>query len=140
MHIEILNTSTNPLPAYARPGDAGMDLRAADYACIEPGHRCAIRTGVSIAIPEGYVGLIWPRSGLAANHGIDTLAGVIDSSYRGEVGVVLVNHGSLPFEIEPGDRIAQLLIQPVVRAELVPVERLGSTERGAGGFGSTGAA
>ncbi len=95
-------------------------------------------TGVHLAIPPGRVGLVWPRSGLAVRHGIDTLAGVIDCDYRGEVRVVLVNHGHEVFRIAAGDRIAQLLVQPVERADFVPVDALADTERGAGGFGSTG--
>jgi len=93
---------------------------------------------VKLAIPPGYVGLVWPRSGLAVRHGIDTLAGVIDSDYRGEVRVVLINHGEAPFRIAPGDRIAQLLIQRVERATFGAAAALDDTERGDGGFGSTG--
>jgi dUTP pyrophosphatase len=91
-----------------------------------------------VEIPRGHVGLVWPRSGLAVRHGIDTLAGVIDSDYRGELKVVLVNHGPSAFSIAPGDRIAQLLIQRVERAGFEPTSGLGATERGEGGFGSTG--
>jgi dUTP pyrophosphatase len=98
-----------------------------------------VPTGLFLEIPPGHVGLVWPRSGLAVRHGIDTLAGVIDSDYRGEVKVVLVNHGAEPFRIAPGDRIAQLLVQRVERAEFRRAAALGATDRGAGGFGSTGA-
>ena len=95
-------------------------------------------TGIVLALPPGHVGLVWPRSGLALRHGIDTLAGVIDSDYRGEVRVVLVNHGGEPFAIARGDRIAQLLVQKVERVEFVARDTLDATTRGAGGFGSTG--
>lgn len=140
MRIEVVNTSYNPLPCYAREGDAGMDLRAWQAASIPPLERHPVRTGLRVAIPDGHVGLVWPRSGLAVKHGIDVMAGVIDSGFRGEICVVLVNHNADTFVINPGDRIAQLLIQPVAKAELVPVESLDDTERGTGGFGSTGAA
>jgi dUTP pyrophosphatase len=126
------------LPEYASPGAAGADLRASEALEIPPGGRAAVPTGLRLAIPPGFVGLVWPRSGLAVRHGIDTLAGVIDSDYRGEVRVVLVNHGTEPFRIDAGDRIAQLLVQPVVRAAFAPTERLADTERGTEGFGSTG--
>lgn len=138
MKINVVNTGGHPLPAYAKPGDAGMDLRSAERTLLRPGSRARISTGVRVAIPDGYVGLIWPRSGLANDYGIDVLGGVIDASYRGEIGVVLVNHGGMTLFIDPGDRIAQLLIQPVVRAELVQVESLDATERGDGGFGHSG--
>jgi dUTP pyrophosphatase len=97
-----------------------------------------VPTGLQVAIPEGHVGLVWPRSGLAVRHGIDTLAGVIDSDYRGELRVVLVNHGDEPFRVAPGERIAQLLVQRVERAVFTRAERLDETARGTGGFGSTG--
>jgi len=105
---------------------------------IPPGARAAVPTGVRLQIPPGHVGLVWPRSGLAVRHGIDTLAGVIDSDYRGEVRVVLVNHGEAPFRVAPGDRVAQLLIQRVERAAFVAVPTIDETHRGRGGFGSTG--
>lgn len=140
MQIYATNASPNNLPARASVGAAGMDLRASESRYIEPGKRCIVPTGLSVAIPQGNVGLIWPRSGLAVKHGIDVLAGVIDADYRGEIGVVLVSHGDEPFVVNPGDRIAQLLIQPVVPAVLIQVDSLDETERGAGGFGSTGAA
>jgi dUTP pyrophosphatase len=97
-----------------------------------------VPTGIQISIPAGHVGLVWPRSGLALRSGLDTLAGVVDSDYRGEVGVVLINHGREPVTIRRGERIAQLLIQPIVAAEFVRADRLEPTDRGAGGFGSTG--
>jgi dUTP pyrophosphatase len=105
---------------------------------IAPGDRAAVPTGLRLEIPDGHVGLIWPRSGLAARHGIDTLAGVVDSDYRGEVRVVLINHGREPFTITRGDRIAQLLVQRVERALFVTTEKISDTTRGSGGFGSTG--
>jgi dUTP pyrophosphatase len=126
------------LPEYASPEAAGADLRASEALEIPPGGRAAVSTGLRLAIPSGFVGLVWPRSGLAVRHGIDTLAGVIDSDYRGEVRVVLQNHGREPFRIAPGDRIAQLLVQPVVRAAFAHGQGLADTKRGEGGFGSTG--
>jgi dUTP pyrophosphatase len=126
------------LPEYASEGAAGADLRAAEDVVIAPGERAAVATGLRLEIPAGHAGLVWPRSGLAVRHGIDTLAGVIDSDYRGEVKVVLVNHGREPFAIRAGDRIAQLLVQRVERARFVAAD-VGATARGEGGFGSTGA-
>ncbi len=126
------------LPQYASAGAAGADLRASEAVEIAPGARAAVPTGVRLQIPPGHVGLLWPRSGLAVRHGIDTLAGVIDSDYRGEVRVVLVNHGEEPFRIAPGDRVAQLLVQRVERAAFAAVASIDATDRGAGGFGSTG--
>ena len=127
-----------PLPEYTSAGAAGADLRASEAVVLPPGGRAAVGTGLVLEIPAGHVGLVWPRSGLAVRHGIDTLAGVIDSDYRGEVRVVLVNHGQEPFEIRPGDRVAQLLVQRVERATFQRVDALAGTARGAGGFGSTG--
>ena len=126
------------LPEYGSPAAAGADLRASEAALLEPHGRCAVRTGLRLQLPPGHVGLVWPRSGLAARHGIDTLAGVIDSDYRGEVMVVLVNHGDEPFAIAVGDRIAQLLVQRVERVRFERAETLESSHRGEGGFGSTG--
>jgi dUTP pyrophosphatase len=126
------------LPEYASAGAAGADLRASEAVEIAPGGRAAVPTGVRLQIPTGHVCLVWPRSGLAVRHGIDTLGGVIDSDYRGEVRVVLVNHGEEPFRIAPGDRVAQLLVQRVERAAFTAVAGIDDTDRGAGGFGSTG--
>lgn len=126
------------LPEYATIGSAGADLRASGAVEIPPGDRAAVPTGLRVQIPPGHVGLVWPRSGLAVRHGIDTLAGVIDSDYRGEVRVVLVNHGPDRFSIARGERIAQLLVQRVERAVFAGVPDLEDTERGGGGFGSTG--
>lgn len=131
-----------PLPAYARPGDAGLDLRAAEDAGLAPaGGRALVATGLAIAIPEGYAGFVQPRSGLARNHGVTCLntPGLIDSGYRGELKVLLVNTDpDEPFVVRRGERIAQLVIQPVVAASLAEVDELPPTERGSGGFGSTG--
>jgi dUTP pyrophosphatase len=126
------------LPEYSSTGAAGADLRASEAIAIAPGARAAVPTAVRLQIPPGHVGLVWPRSGLAVRHGIDTLAGVIDSDYRGEVRVVLVNHGDAPFRIEKGDRVAQLLVQRVERAAFTAASAIEETDRGGGGFGSTG--
>ena len=126
------------LPEYSSAGAAGADLRAREAVVLAPGGRAAVATGLNVEIPAGHVGLVWPRSGLAVRHGIDTLAGVIDSDYRGEVRVVLVNHGDAEFRIEPGDRIGQLLVQKVERASFSRAGALAATSRGEGGFGSTG--
>ncbi len=131
-----------PLPAYATDGAAGMDVVAAIAAplVIMPGDRAAVPTGIAMAIPKGYEVQVRPRSGLALKHGL-TVAnapGTIDADYRGEVKVLLVNHGSEPFAIARGDRIAQLVVAPVTRARFETREQLDDTQRGAGGFGSTG--
>ena len=138
MPVEVKVDGTGVLPEYASEGAAGADLRAREGVRLPPGARAAVATGVHLEIPAGHVGLVWPRSGLAVRSGIDTLAGVIDSDYRGEVRVVLVNHGDAEFRIEPGDRIGQLLIQPVARATFSRAPALAATSRGDGGFGSTG--
>ncbi len=126
------------LPDYGSAAAAGADLCASEALVLEPGARAAVPTALRVAIPPGHVGLVWPRSGLAVRHGIDTLAGVIDSDYRGEVRVVLVNHGHEPFRIVAGDRVAQLLVQRVERALFTEAPSLDDTARGEGGFGSTG--
>ena len=130
------------LPAYATPGAAGMDLRAAidDETVIPPGGRELVTTGIHIAVPHGYEAQVRPRSGLAVRHGIAVLnsPGTIDSDYRGTVAVILANLGDEDFVLKRGDRIAQLVIAPVARAELVQADRLEESERGAGGFGHTG--
>ena len=136
--VPVLLDAGGALPAYASAGAAGADLRASEALEIAAGSRAAVATGVRLEIPPGHVGLVWPRSGLAVRHGIDTLAGVIDSDYRGELKVVLVNHGDEPFRIAPGDRVAQLLIQRVERVRFTGVEQVADTARGSGGFGSTG--
>lgn len=128
------------LPAYAREGDAGLDLVAAAPATLPPAGRQLVPTGLRVAIPAGYAGLVLPRSGLALRAGVTVLnaPGLIDSGYRGEIGVLLVNHGAEPVTIGRGERIAQLVIQPVAEARLVEVRVLGASRRGTGGFGSTG--
>lgn len=128
------------LPKAANPGDAGLDLRANEDWTLLPGERRVIGTGLRVAIPEGYAGLILPRSGLASKHGL-TVAnspGLIDSGYRGEVGIALINHGPSSMNVMKGDRIAQLLVVPFAEVEPMEVEALDESERGEGGFGSTG--
>ena len=129
-------------PSYMTPGSSGLDLRASieEPMTLEPFERKLISTGLKLAIPQGYEGQVRPRSGLALKHGITTLnsPGTIDSDYRGEVKVLLVNLGSAPVVINSGDRIAQLVIAPVVQAELEEVDELDDTSRGDGGFGHTG--
>jgi dUTP pyrophosphatase len=130
-----------PLPAYAHPGDAGADLVAAEEAEIAPGARVKVRTGVAIALPDGFVGLVHPRSGLAARLGVTVLnaPGTVDAGYRGEIQVNLINHDrENTVKISRGDRIAQLVIQRVERAAFHAVDALDDTARGAGGHGSTG--
>lgn len=130
-----------PLPNYAHLSDAGADIVSAEACVIAPGERRAIATGLSLSIPVGYVGLIHPRSGLALKHGISMVntPGTIDAGYRGEIKVILINHDrDTSFEVKRGDRIAQLVIQKVERAKFVKVESLEESERGIGGFGSTG--
>ena len=127
------------IPAQAKRSDAGYDLCAVEGGGLYPGERMAFRTGLAVAIPEGYVGYIKPRSGLASRHGIDVLAGVIDAGYRGEILVLLVNTDmNHTFSVDPGDRIAQLVIQPVAQVEFREVIELPESERAFGGFGSTG--
>ena len=130
--------SGESIPQYAHAGDAGADITASEKISIPPRERTLVSTGVRLEIPEGYVGLIWPRSGLAVKKGIDCGAGVIDSHYRGEVKVLLFNHSNNEFQIEPGDRIAQILIQKVERVEFHLVDQLNETARSDAGFGSTG--
>lgn len=119
-------------------GDVGLDLHAAENIVLKPGERFAVSTGLKMEIPEGYAGLIWDRSGLAANHGISTLAGVIDSGYRGEIKVALINLGDENFEIKEGMRIAQMLFQKAEKADIEVVAGLEESKRGDQGFGSTG--
>ena len=132
------------LPAYQSAHAAGLDLLAAvpeDFPLtLAPGRHALVPTGLSIALPSGYEAQVRPRSGLAAKHGVTVLnaPGTVDADYRGEIGVLLINHGDAPFAIRRGERIAQMVIASVTRAELVPAASLASTERGSGGFGSTG--
>ena len=128
------------LPAYAHPGDAGLDLCACEAATLLPGERRLVRTGLVMELPPGTEAQLRPRSGLALKHGITLLntPGTIDEGYRGELGVILVNLGQEPFEVVPGMRIAQMVIAPVLRVAVEESETLGATCRGEGGFGSTG--
>lgn len=129
------------LPTYAHPGDAGCDLRAVEGCELAPGERAAVKTGIAVAIPEGWAGLVLPRSGLARRHGIGLVnsPGLVDSGYRGELQVLLVNHDPTEaFTVEPGDRIAQLMLVPHAAAEVVEAGELDDTARGDGGFGSSG--
>ncbi|MFC0455375.1 dUTP diphosphatase [Arthrobacter liuii] len=128
-------------PSYAHPGDAGADLRAREDVVLLPGERKLVPTGVAIALPEGFVALIHPRSGLATKHGLTIVnaPGTVDAGYRGEISVTLLNtDSSRPIELRRGDRIAQMVIQRVEYAQFVPVSELSGSVRGTGGFGSTG--
>ena len=130
-----------PLPAYAHPGDAGADLCAATEVVLPPGGRATVGTGIAVAVPDGYAAFVHPRSGLASRHGITLVnaPGTVDAGYRGEVKVVLLNTDlAEPFTVRRGDRIAQLVVQPVARARFLDSDELPPTPRGEGGFGSTG--
>ena len=130
-----------PLPGYAHPGDAGADLHTAVDVVLAPGERALVPTGIALALPEGYVGLVHPRSGLAARHGVSIVntPGTVDAGYRGEVKVLLVNLDPRePVELRRGERIAQLVVQRVERAAFVEVDALPDSARGTGGYGSTG--
>ncbi|MET8041683.1 dUTP diphosphatase [Micromonospora sp. NPDC005215] len=138
--VQLLDSEL-PLPTYAHPGDAGADLVAAADVELPPGGRALVPTGVAIALPEGYVGLVHPRSGLAARLGVTVLnaPGTVDAGYRGEILVNLINHDrDVPAKISRGDRIAQLVVQQVARARFEPVVELSASRRGTGGHGSTG--
>lgn len=142
MVIKIINRSSNPLPEYATPASAGIDLRAnlEKPVVLNPLQRCLISTGLFIELPVGYEAQIRPRSGLALKHGITVLntPGTIDADYRGEIGVILINLSNEPFVINHGERICQMIIARHEQAEWSLVEQLDTTERGAGGFGHTG--
>lgn len=129
-----------PIPTHAHPGDGGVDLYAASDQTLAPGERCLVPTGIAVAIPGGFAGLVTPRSGLAVRSGLGIVnaPGLVDSGYRGEIQVILVNHGSESVDIRRGDRIAQLVVVPVEPQELVEVEELPPSRRGDDGFGSTG--
>ncbi len=129
---------TAVIPDYANEHDAGMDLYAAEGIVIKPGEHCVIPSGIAMSIPEGYVGLIWDKSGLAVKHKLVTVAGVIDSGYRGEIQVALMNTGTEPYVVEAGKKIAQLLVQPVLLPTITEVDELPTSQRGTNGFGSTG--
>ncbi len=137
LHIKKLS-ATATLPKYAHPHDAGLDLYSSETIIVNPGERKLIPTGIAIAIPPGFVGLIWDKSGIATNLGLKTMAGVIDSGYRGEIKILIHNLSSQPYTVQVGTKIAQMLIQPVVQNEIVEVQDLDDTSRGEGGFGSTG--
>lgn len=128
------------LPAYAHPSDAGMDVRSVDELTIAPGRRALVHTGLVMMLPPGYEAQVRPRSGLALKSGVTVLntPGTIDSGYRGEVGVILANFGEADFQVKTGDKIAQIVVAPVTQAEIVETEDVDETDRGAGGFGSTG--
>ena len=138
--VDVLITADR-LPAYAHPGDAGADLHSSERVVLEPGARATVGTGVAIALPDGYVAFVVPRSGLAAKHGITVVnaPGTVDAGYRGEIKVILLNTDpEQAHDIAVGDRIAQLIVMPVPRARFIPVEALPDSARGEGGFGSTG--
>jgi dUTP pyrophosphatase len=126
------------VPSYSHPGDAGADLKASKFSIVPARGKALVSTGLCLELPEGHVGLIWPRSGLAIKHSIDCGAGVIDSTYRGEIKVLLFNHSDESFTIEPGNRIAQLLVQKVESVNFISVDNLEKTQRNERGFGSTG--
>ena len=141
MTVKVLRTDPEAqLPAYAHPGDAGMDVRSIENVTLSPGARALVRTGLVLELPPDAEAQVRPRSGLALKHGITVLntPGTIDAGYRGEVGVILVNLGAEPFVVEKGMKIAQLVVAPVAQAEIVEVSAVDATDRGAGGFGSTG--
>ncbi len=130
-----------PLPSYGHPGDAGLDLFSSGDHVLEPGARALVPTGIAIALPDGYAAFVHPRSGLALKHGVGVVngPGTVDAGYRGEISVILINHDpDSAFRITRGDRIAQLVVQQVTRANLVEVTALPGSHRGSGGFGSTG--
>ncbi|MEJ3405969.1 dUTP diphosphatase [Rathayibacter sp. YIM 133350] len=140
--VDVLITAST-VPTYAHPGDAGADLHAAEAVVLAPGERATVGTGVAIALPDGYAAFVVPRSGLASKHGITIVnsPGTVDAGYRGEIKVALLNTDStMAYSVAVGDRIAQLIIMPVSRARFIEVERLPGSDRGEGGFGSTGIA
>ena len=141
MTVKILRTDpAAQLPVYAHPGDAGMDVRSIEEVVLAPGARALVRTGLVLMLPPNAEAQVRPRSGLALKHGVTVLntPGTIDAGYRGEVGVILINLGSEPFVVEKGMKIAQLVVAPVAQAEIVEVSAVDASDRGAGGFGSTG--
>jgi dUTP pyrophosphatase len=144
MSVQVLITRLDesvPMPTYAKPGDAGADLTARVDVTLQPGERALVPTGISIALPNGYVALVHPRSGLAIKHGVTMVnaPGTVDAGFRGELQVILINHDPREaISFKKGDRIAQLIIQQVERADFIEVQSLPGSDRGAGGFGSTG--
>lgn len=137
MKLRIEKTTDAKLPNYAHHGDAGLDLYSAEDCRLKPMEIRAIATGIKAEIPEGYAGLVWDKSGIAL-HGMHAMAGVIDSTYRGEIKCVMMNIGKADFDIKKNTKIAQMLIQPVVHAEIEAVDKVNDTKRGLNGFGSTG--
>jgi dUTP pyrophosphatase len=140
MQIDIVNKSPNALPAYETPSRAGMDVRCVDKLTVNPGERVLAKTGLYVEIPIGYEIQVRPRSGLALKQGITVLntPGTIDADYRGEIGVILINHGSTVVEFMPGDRIAQIVLNKIEIIQWSQSNSLTGTKRGTGGFGSTG--
>lgn len=143
IEVKVVNNSNNPLPEYSTEQSAGMDLRAniSSPITIHPQERVLISTGLHISLPEGYEAMVRPRSGLALKHGVTVLntPGCVDADFRGEIGVILINlDTTTPFIVNPGDRIAQLIINKIERVSWIPVEVLDTTERSSGGFGHTG--
>ena len=141
MTVKVLRSDPEAqLPAYAHPGDAGMDVRSIEELTLAPGARALVHTGLVLMLPPDAEAQVRPRSGLALKHGVTVLntPGTIDAGYRGEVGVILANFGDAPFEVKKGDKIAQLVIAPVTQPVIVEVADVNETDRGAGGFGSTG--
>ena len=141
MTVKVLRTDPEAqLPAYAHPGDAGMDVRSIENVTLAPGARALVRTGLVLELPPDAEAQVRPRSGLALKHGVTVLntPGTIDAGYRGEVGVILINLGAETFVVEKGMKIAQLVVAPVAQAEIVEVSAVDATDRGVGGFGSTG--
>ena len=137
MKIQKINPEIK-IPSYAHSGDAGMDLYAADDVIIKSSERKVVATGMKMEIPAGYVGLIWDKSGLASKKGLKIMGGVIDSTYRGEVGVVIINLGDQEYQVEKNTKIAQMLVQKVENVEIEEVNDLENSSRGDGGFGSSG--
>jgi len=141
MQISFLKLDSElPTPGHAHPGDGGVDLYARENVQLEPEAWTMVPTGIAVAIPDGYAGMVVPRSGLAARLGVGVVngPGLVDAGYRGELKVILINHGLEPLELQRGERIAQLVVVPVVEQEFVEVDELPGSARGEGGFGSTG--
>ena len=141
MTVKVLRTDpAAQMPVYAHPGDAGMDVRSVEEVTLAPGARTLVHTGLVLELPPDAEAQVRPRSGLALKHGVTVLntPGTIDAGYRGEVGVILINLGAEPFVVEKGMKIAQIVVSPVAQAEVIEVSAVGATDRGSGGFGSTG--
>ena len=136
MNVKLLNDRAK-LPVYGSDQAAGLDLCTTESVVIPPYHRALLRTGIAVELPVGTVGLIWPRSKLAAKYGLDTLAGVVDADFRGELMISVINHGKKSVELHRGDKVAQMLVQPVIRVNPVEVDHLDSTERGSKGINCT---